>query len=91
MTGPEKPYRTAVTGYDENLLGPWLDENTVCLASGNASQMKDINHYIHIFATFKVRIKANTATISDIRLVGPLSDSKRDDFLMKWLERGFGG
>ncbi len=67
-------------GICENAVGPWLDENTVRLVDGVASQNKDGDSYTHIYVTFKATVKAGAATISEVKLVGPLSDDKSGDF-----------
>lgn len=71
-------------GYSENAVGPWLDENTVQLVSGEAKQTKQQDEYTHVFVTFEARIQAGRATISNLQLKGPFSSDASKGFVRKW-------
>ncbi len=76
-------------GFSVNAVGPWLDENTVSLVSGEAKQTANPDQYTYIFAPFKAHIEGKNAKISEIHLIGPLSDKEGRGFERKWGDRYF--
>jgi hypothetical protein len=85
-------------GFSENAVGPWLDEETVMLLSGEAKQIlppdsetEDVplDQYTHVLVTFRARIRGRSATISDLRLVGPLTNAASEAFQKRWGEHYF--
>ena len=76
-------------GHDEDAVGPWEDENTVRLVSGQCAQTKDMDRYIHLLTTFKATVRDRRATVSTLRLQGPFSDRAADHFRRLWGSRYF--
>jgi hypothetical protein len=76
-------------GYSENAVGPWLDDKTVCMVSGEAKQTENPDLYTHLLVIFKASVKDKRAVISDLQLKGPLSDEASTEFQKKWGTRYF--
>ncbi len=74
-------------GGSENAVGPWLDDHTVALITGEAKQTEQLDQYLHLFVTFHARITNTRAQLSHIELVGPLSNAKSERFLKRWGEQ----
>jgi hypothetical protein len=71
-------------GYSENDVGPWNDENTVSLVSGEAIQTEDPDRYTHLLATYRAHVSGSHAEISNLKLLGPLSDAQSENFFKRW-------
>ena len=72
-------------GFSNNGVGLWLDNNTVCLVSGEAKQTQESSdNYIHVYVTFKAHVQGDHAAVSDLELKGPLSDEASEKFEKKW-------
>jgi len=87
-------------GYSDNSVGPWLDEDTVLLMSGEAKQVippgsetedVDLGQYAHVYATFRAKIRGRTARVSDLRLIGPLTNKESGTFKKQWEARYLSG
>lgn len=77
-------------GYNENAVGPWLDDNTVLLIAGEAKQTtQPEDQYDHWLVTFKAHVQSTHATVSDLQLKGPLSNEADAKFTKQWGERYF--
>lgn len=71
-------------GYSENGVGPWLDEDTVLLLSGEAKQTEDLDEYFHLLVTFRTHVIGKRAGTSHLKLIGPLTNIQSEKFLKKW-------
>ena len=76
-------------GHDEDAVGPWVDENTVCMVSGQDMQTEDPARYTHLLTTFKARIRGKRAIVSSLQLEGPLSDEADEKLVKHWGNRYF--
>ena len=71
-------------GHDVNAVGPWLDDDTVALVSGSDKQTEDPNEYMHVYVTFRARIRGTRAEISQLKLVGPFGNAGHERFVRNW-------
>jgi hypothetical protein len=71
-------------GYSENAVGPWLDENTVALISGEAKQTEQPDQYLHLLVTFRAHLVGKRAVLSHLKLHGPLSNAQSSRFLKRF-------
>jgi hypothetical protein len=85
-------------GYSENAVGPWVGEDTVMLVAGEAKQIvpaesetedASLGEYRHVFVTFRARVRGRRAKMSDLRLIGPLTNATAEDFQKHWGEHYF--
>lgn len=76
-------------GGSVNAVGPWLDDDTVALVSGEAKQTKDPNEYCYVFARFRAHIHGRSARIFHVHLIGPLSYARSERFEKHWGQRYF--
>jgi hypothetical protein len=66
----------------EGAIGPWKDENTIKLLTGEALVRKD-NSIVHVYASFEVRIE-DRGTVGNVRLYGPFDEKEAEDFIQAW-------
>lgn len=82
-----KPIPQPGDGYSQNAVGPWLDESTVALISGEAKQTEDMDLYLHVFVTFRAHFGSGRAELSQLKLHGPLADGQSTRFMKGWGEQ----
>jgi hypothetical protein len=75
-------------GVSDNALGPWIDDDTIDLISGDTKDVynKDFGWIgtSSLLVVLRVRIQNEKATTLTQKLIGPLSEAKRDAFFDKW-------
>ncbi len=72
-------------GADLNELGPWVDDDRVMMLSGVSKDvLEKRTDSLALFVTYLVKITRARATVSEIRLIGPFTDSELNNYLKDW-------
>jgi hypothetical protein len=80
--GKKKGFSRNDSGYDEDEIGPWVNNDTVRVVRGEAKEYETGTQ--HFIITLEIKVTGTRAKIHRLTRIGILSDEQSEQFLSSW-------
>lgn len=74
-----------ISGYEENAIGSWLNDQVVCVIRGNAKEYEEGTK--HFLVKLEIKMSRDRGSIVARRKIGILSDEQNAAFFKRWQQR----